>query len=153
MRLLCLCVLLSLQMACAVSRIESLRAQSFHCCPKHVLVCPVLQGRGPADVVRNVFKGACVGEQDCQTCAVLWAEMLRPNKPDFGAVGAFPVLCYVRRCCLDVPEKFAVQVGDYQRKTQSPMVWFALRKTALPRSATQSFTEEAKQRLGRLISR
>ena len=69
-------------------------ARAIFSLPKNVVVCRVLRGRGPADVVRNVFKGACVGEQDCQTCAVRWVEMLRPNKPDFGAIGAFPVLCY-----------------------------------------------------------
>ena len=99
----------------------------FHCCPKHVLVCRVLQGRGPADVVRNVFKGACVGEQDCQTCAVLWAEMLRPNKPDFGAVGAFPVLCYCAKMLLGCTRKVRCAGGRLPAEDTVPhgLVCFA----------------------------
>ena len=42
------------------------------------------------------------------------------------------------------------QVGDYQRKTQSPLVWFAMRKSSIPRPETQSFSAEGKQALAKL---
>jgi len=47
-------------------------------------------------------------------------------------------------------------IGEYERKTQSPMVWLRLRKTVLDSAAPSwqggSFAEEAAQRLGELKS-
>ena len=59
-----------------------------------IVFAPRLSERGPVDVVRSVFRGASLGAANtlakCDSEFDL-AEILRPNKPDFGAVGAFPV--------------------------------------------------------------
>merc|ERR1712187_868941 len=66
-------------------------------------------------------------------------ELVRPSPPDQGApMGSEPV-------------------GDYQRKTQSPLVWLNLHKASFPQTAPAwynlAYVEEAKQRLGEMAAR
>lgn len=57
----------------------------------------------------------------------------------------------------DTPDKIIADsepLDEYQRKTQSPLIWLNMRKTKFPRIAQTwsnfGYTEEAKQRLGQM---